>query len=279
MKTLPILILLSATIAQTNAVSIDEAYKKGLIQYEINGTSQGNTGACIAINFTNISSTIINLEVETGRILEASDSSYQNMIVSKRYFVRLQPKQKTTQNIYALCAEPGDVTPNNGISFTHGKMATGSLLGMAKYVEANNLQNGTGQSLIWAIINGITTFYSCDYLPNMYASLKNFFATDKQIKFEECTAINNIAHKPVTTTVRRYKGSFGFSLPQDSEVEISLFDEDGNKVKQLDYNKKMEANWYDYEYEFTNANLPKGKTYELKLVINGKPKKVLFIDN
>ena len=279
MKTLPILFLLGTTIAQTNAVSIDEAYKKGLIQYEINGTSQGNTGACIAIKVTNISSTIINLEVETGRVLEATDSSYQNMIVSKRYFVRLQPKQKTTQNIYALCAEPGDATPNHGVSFSHGSMSTGSLLGMAKYVEANNLQDGKGQSLIWAIINGNTTFYSCEYLPTMYASLKNYFATDKQVKFEDCPVTNNIAHKPVTTTVRRYKGSFGFSLPQDSEVEISLFDEDGNKVKQLDYHKKMEADWYDYEYEFTNANLTKGKTYELKLVINGKPKKVLFIDN
>lgn len=158
-------------------------------------------------------------------------------------------------------------------------MSTGSLLGMAKYVEANNLQDGTGQSLIWAIVNGNTTFYLCDYLPNMYASLKNFFISDKQVKFEDCTASNNTLHTPSTTTVTRYKGSFGFSLPQDSEVEISLFDEAGNKVKQLDYNKKMDADWYDYEYEFTNTNLTKGKTYELKLVINGKPKKVLSIDN
>lgn len=92
MKILPILFLLGATMAQTCAISIDEAYKKGLIQYEINGTSKGNTGACVAINVTNISNTIINLEVETGRVLESLDSSYQNMIVTKRYFIRLQPK-------------------------------------------------------------------------------------------------------------------------------------------------------------------------------------------
>jgi hypothetical protein len=271
-----LLLLFSSTLF---SIGIEEAYKKGFIQYEMKGTEKGNSGDCIAINITNTSETIVNLEIETGRVFEAEDTNYQNMIVTKRFFARLNPKQKTAQKIYALCAEPSDATPNNSVIFKHGKMATGTLQNMAKFVETKNLQDASGQSLIWSVINNITTYRECDYQPVLYASLKTHFASDKNVSFIKCPTPETTVPITVTRTVRRYKGSFGFSLPQSSDVEISLFDKDGKKVKQLDFKKQMSADWYDYEYEFTDTNLNKGETYELRLIINGRPKRVMYIDN
>lgn len=270
------LLLLAVT---TRAINIEEAFKKGLIKYDITGTTQGNTGACIAVNITNQSSEIVNLEIETGRVLESSDTTYQDMIVTKRYFVRLQPKQKTSQSIYALCSKPDRSTPNANINFAHGKMATGPLLAMAKFVETKQLQNGEGQTLIWSIVRGNDVFYECDYTPQMYTSLKNFFAAERSIKFENCNSVNKPAASSTVRTVRRFKGSFSFSIPQPSDIELSLYDDEGNKVKVLENKKQMEADWYEYDYEFTNTGLTKDKTYELKLLINGKPRKVVYIEN
>lgn len=278
MKTIIIPVLIAAMFKTAYGIGIEDAFNKGLIQYVISGTSEGNTGACIAVDITNMSSTVVNLEIETGRILEADDSLFQNMIVSKRFFARLQPKQRVSQKMYALCAEPSDATPNTNIKFSHGSMATGVLLGMVKFVEANNLQNSEGQSFIWSIVRGNTTFYDCDYTKAMYASLKTFFSADRTIKFEHCETVNKRPAAENIRTVRRYKGNFSFSLPQPSDIEISIFDDEGNKVKQLEHKKQMEADWYEYDYEFTDANLTKGKSYELKLLINGKPKKVIYID-
>lgn len=278
MKTL-VISALSLSFFIAKAINIEDAFKKGLIKYDISGTTEGNTGACIAVNITNQSAEIVNLEIETGRILEASDTNYQNMIVTKRYFVRLQPKQKASQNIYALCSKPNRSSPIPETKFSHGKMATGSLLTMAKFVESKQLQNGEGQTLIWNMVNGNYSLYNCDYTPQMYASLKTFFASDNNIKFENCNTANRTSAGGVVHSIRRFKGSFGFSIPEPSDFELSLFDEDGNKVKVLEDKKQMEPDWYEYDYEFTNTGLTKGKTYQLKMFINGKPRKVIFIEN
>jgi hypothetical protein len=276
----PLLITsLLLTFFYTKAINIEDAFKKGLIKYDITGTTDGNTGSCIAVDITNQSTEIVNLEIETGRILEAIDTTYQDMIVTKRYFVRLQPKQKAIQNIYALCSKPDRSSPKPETKFSHGKMATGSLLTMAKFVENKNLQNGEGQTLIWNMVKGNYTLYNCDYTPQMYASLKTFFASDSKVKFENCNTVSRTSAGGTTYSIRRFKGSFGFSIPEPSDFELSLFDEDGNKVKELENKKQMQPDWYEYDYEFTNTGLTKGKTYQLKMLINGKPRKVIFIEN
>ncbi len=279
MKTLPFIFTFLLFCSIAFCISIEEAYTKGLVEYEIKGTSEGHTGACIAVHLKNISAAPVNLEIETGRILEAADSNYQNMLVTKRFFVRLQPGQKSAQNLYALCAEPSDATPNNYIAFAHGKMSGGVLFSMAKFVEAQNLQNSEGQNLVWEVVKGNLTFSTCDLKPQIFASLKTHFASDKNVKFENCNTQTTNGASPAVQIVKRFSGSFGFSLSQASDVEISLFDSEGNKVKQLVFKKQLFPDYYDYEYQFTTEGLEKNKTYELKLLINGKPKRVQYVSN
>jgi hypothetical protein len=284
MKTAKLFLLISLMSETVFSISIEEAFKKGLIRYEMKGTEKGNTGDCISIMVENISAGIINLEVETGRVLEASDSAYQNMIVTKRFFVRLNLKQKSQQLLYALCVEQGDGSPNESISFSHGAMSRGTLLSMAKFVEQKNLQNATGQALIWQVVSGSAImFISCNFQPALYASLKSHFAFDKYVKFEACGSSDDSAEKFFTHTptriVRTYQGTFGFSIAQPADVEISVFDMQDKKVKQLEVMRKMEPDWYNYEYRFTDTGLNKGETYELRLLVNGKVKRVVVIDN
>jgi hypothetical protein len=263
------------------AISIEEAFKKGLIAYEISGTEAGHSGNCMSLTVVNNSPAIVNLEVETGRVFEAADTFVQNMIVTKRFFTRLNPKQKVSQRLYAMCAESGDATPNELRKFSHGKMADGLLLSMSKYIEQNNMQNDAGQSLVWLAVGSNTLNISeCDYQPAMYASLKKHFALDKNVSFLPCK--NEPVPISVATppkVVRTFKGTFGFSIQQPSDIEISVFDIEGKKVKQLDVVSKMEPDWYNYEYSFNNDGLTKGVTYEVRLIINGKPKRVMYIDN
>jgi len=262
------------------AISIEEAFKKGWIVYEISGTEAGHSGNCMSLTVVNNSPAIVNLEVETGRVFEAADTFVQNMIVTKRFFTRLNPKQKVSERLYAMCAESGDASPSAERKFGHGKMSAGVLLSMAKYIEQSNMQNSEGQSLIWKAAGGEFVFSECDYLPVQYASLKKYFVADKRVTFTACNeapAVSAVASPP--KVIRTFKGSFGFSVPQVSDVEISVFDANGIKWKQLDVIKKMEPDWYDYEYSFTNEGLVKGATYEIRLLINGKPKRVMYIDN
>jgi hypothetical protein len=279
MRAISILAMLFLTCIHLFAISIEDAYKKGFITYEIKGTDAGHSGSCISVSIVNNSPTIINLEIETGRVFEPADTFVQNMIVTKRFFTRLNPKQKTTQRLFAMCAESGDASPNESRSFSHGKMAQGLLLSMSKYIEANNMQNSEGQSLIWHVSNGNNVFNECRYSPVMYASLKKYFAAEKSAVFTPCSESSGSDVAPTPRVIRTFHVSFGFSVPQTSAVEISVFDADGNKVKELDVIKSMEPDWYDYESSFTNSGLTKGATYEVRLIINGKPKRVMYIEN
>lgn len=262
-----------------SAVSIEEAFKKGHISYHITG-ADGYYGKCVSIMVENKLSAPIKLEIETGRVLQSLDTNVQDMIVTGSFYAYLYGKQKITQMLYAMCAKQNAIPPDEVNEFSHGAMATGNLLAMAKFIESRKLQDHTGQLLIWKSVKEEVTLSECDYQPALYASLKTAFASNKNVRFTDCS--NDPAGSNGSSPRKRiktYDCTIGFSAPYGSTFEISIFDSNNNKVKQILKQEKRNDQYIEIDYIFTSEGLTEGETYEVRLLVNGKVKQTMAVED
>lgn len=262
-----------------SAVSIEEAFKKGHISYHITG-ADGYYGKCVSITVENKLSAPIKLEIETGRVLQSLDTNVQDMIVTGSFYAYLYGKQKITQMLYAMCAKQDAVPPDEANEFSHGAMATGNLLAMAKFIESRKLQDHTGQQLIWKSVKEEVALSECDYQPALYASLKTAFASNKNVRFIDCS--NGPAGSNGTSPRKRiktYNCTIGFTAPYGATIEISLFNSTGRKVKQILKQEKRNDQYIEIDYIFTSEGLTEGETYEVRLLVNGKVKQTMALED
>lgn len=277
MRLFSAIIIFILSVFSVQGVSIQDAFKNGRIKYSVNGTANGNTGKSIAIEITNLGTSPIDIEIEAGRIFDAQDTLYQDMIVSKKFLAKIPSGQKISDTLFAMCIKPDLSAPDPNTTYNHGKMATGLLMNMIQFVENQQLHNEIGQSLIWNIVRGSDTFFDCDVTPFLFALLRQHFTSNNLLKFEKCKEIPPAAYHVQARPLKTYKGIFMLSLVKTSDIKIGLYDDRGNLIKQF-VQTKVNAGKHDYNYEFTNSTLTEGQRYEVRLVVDGILRKTAYIE-
>jgi hypothetical protein len=159
---------LSATWAtQVDTLSIFEATEQGKVLFMARGAYNPNIaqpdlpsahyGKCVDVRIQNTTNETFAVKLETGTILVSKVNKAQNMLITKTTYCKLNPYEKCYGRVFALCAELNKNAPDIYVSYSLGKMATGTLYKLAKTIESEDAQNLAGQYAVWAVTDKATT--------------------------------------------------------------------------------------------------------------------------
>lgn len=278
------IILLVSVIFCHTAISIplQEALNKHLLDIQVHGTEAGSINKSIQVQLKNMSASAYTLEVPLGTIFEAVDEIYQDMVTTEPLMVQLSPGATVEKSLYAFCIQPNDLSPHPEVKFKFKEIAKGKLMDIVKFVNAQKLFDGAGSALVWNVVRGSDVFYACDVAEQNFKSMKNYFSQHPHFNFKECSEIPAdaqqtyaIAHQepyiqPVVYSrpLITYTSIFQLEFAKESDMEISLFDDRGNVIKQF-AKKKVSRGHQDYKFEYTNSTLQEDQPYEIRLIVDG----------
>ena len=282
-KYILLLLFFVYSVSKSEATSkLSEAIQKKLVTVSLKGAKQDTSfhgeysshyGPCMALEISNSSASELNLNLEYGYKLEPEDSSLQTMLVTQTLMVNLQPKQKKSYRIYAMCMEAHDGGPSPDKKFSLGKRNSGTLLGLSELLNRKKYQGDAAQNAVWCMTNNyeLQSIFSDDTV--MMYDLRKFVARAKgidQTKIYEA-ASNRAYSEPVRTFTTRtiYSGSLSYSFAKTSKVMIALFDEDNHMKKIYVNNEPQHEGEYTYSYQIGSDEMENKKHY-LRMIRDGR---------
>lgn len=264
------------------AIPIQEALNKHLLDIQVQGTEAGSINKSLKVQLKNTSTSAYTLEVPLGTIFEADNEIYQDMVTTEPLMVQLYPGVAVEKSLYAFCIQPNYLSPHPEVKFKFREIAKGKLMDIVKFVNAQKLFDGAGSALVWNVVRGSDVFYDCDVAEHNFKALKNYFSQHPKFQFKDCLDIPIDAQQyytldeeepyvvPVVPTrpLITYTSVFELEFAKESDMEISLFDERGNVVKQF-AKTKISRGHYNYKFEYTNSTLEENQPYEIRLIVDG----------
>ena len=171
MKRLLIILLFSIIYfhkSEGQVINIKKAVEEQVIDYNIIGSfdrlqkmdfldANGQYyGKCMTMSMhSNIDSSVV-IYIENGLMLICEDTLTQNMVLSEPAYVKLNPKEIKTFQLYAMCAEIHDGIPNKLTQYRLGNMADSNLIYITESINELLMNNIAGQGAVWAYTDGAT---------------------------------------------------------------------------------------------------------------------------
>ncbi|MES2593584.1 MAG: hypothetical protein V4608_16995 [Bacteroidota bacterium] len=163
------LVLFAGTIfGQKNTYDIYEATNKNLLGLTIEGANGGSKikeyidnsgihfGKCMLFSVVNKTDSSFTVTVSSGMKLISSDTSVQDMFVTKSFEFYLNARELSSFKVYAMCGEIHDEVPRKGNFHSLGAKAKGKIYRVIKEIEKEDQQNIIGQHALWAVTDGVT---------------------------------------------------------------------------------------------------------------------------
>lgn len=260
-----VLLLLAAQIQAQTRIKLRDAIKKGMVKMNVRAT--GHTGKCVTANITNEMGVPITLDVETGQKLLCSDTTVQDLVISRSELITLKPKETHSHKFYAFCIEMHNGGPANN-SYRIGDMAKGALLKVVQFIAKNGLQDVLGQNAVWCVTdnNSITSLKGTVTNADVAKELRKLVATEMKLSMP--------AYRPDETDVsetKTMKGSFTYSIVRKTWVKIAVYDMQGKEVEVL-LEAEQTQGIYACQYELDKAKYRNGN-YKIKYFENGIEKR------
>lgn len=275
-------ILLSSGSLFSQAISLDEAIKKGVLTLTASGAG-GHNGESLQLKLQSKSKKRLEVRIPAGQIFEAGDSSLQNLMVGKEETLTIESGKTRLAKVFGFCVESGDGSPGEGSIFSLGKMAEGNLLKLAKYLSDNNLhKNPAAQSAVWTLSdNSPLAGINDPKLVKFVADLLGKPVPEYNIVYGNPLPGGEsrmLSSGPADTREAfAMNGLFYYDLPKEQQVTFGLYDAEGKLVTAMFSNRKQLKGYHKFRFEFEIRNLPKG-TYTARLTSEGKVIKELEVE-
>ena len=161
MKTFLLRILLLLSISNyCFSTNIREAINKHWVREEtkwkIKATEETSSlrhGSNLSVKLINLTSNTLQIEIPSGTLFTARDSSKQNMLVTHELLVDLLPHQSVTNFCTGYCCEASDGAPSDEDIYTIHKPASEKLISLSEFVNQKEFEGYGVQRAIWCISN------------------------------------------------------------------------------------------------------------------------------
>lgn len=274
------LALLVGNNSPLNGMSLKEAIETESIAIACRGLdSMSHYGKALGVIVKNQTDQQLEVSIDRGSIFEADPLLYQNFIVTRPALIVLEPGQKISTSVYAMCIESHDSGPDGETSFSYRGHADDTAQVILAYLDQNDLMNPLGQEAIWAWYNRepIESVYSLD--TTAAKDLRSFLQSNTRLplKWEEYSYDSYQVR-----TSRQVQMKIGgmveyYSSKKGDEVYIALFSEEGVLQRELYYNPEFPSGKVKVDYEFDAAEFT-APAYLVRLTIDGAIKYERRID-
>ncbi len=260
------LLLVSAVL---QAQMISDLQKSGSIKcYTIGNDSSVHYAQPLAIRLVNAARTKLEVKIPAGFVFVATDSSYQNIVITESVVATLQPGQTKQINLRGMCMERSDHAPSGTCHYNPDKMASDKIVKLAQFIEKNKFWSPAGQQAMWTLINDEPLYAVSSLDTSQAAILQKYLSEITGKKIEEIPEDQSYLYdyqvKPHKVTVG---GEVEFDMKHKIMVVWALYSEDGILLREM-YNGPVEGHQIlTFEYD---AEVYSDPVYYLKLVADDK---------
>ena len=262
----------------SNCFSIEEASKKGLIKLSIKGKG-GHTGDVIEMKIKNLTNRILDLKLEDGRILDSKKNNEQDLLVTRSEEFFVNANQQKTLNVFGMCCQAHNASPQYNSDYTFGKMADSNLIKLAYFIDTSKqYSSSTAQQAIWTISdnNSLASIWGGE--KNSVIKFRNFVAklTGREIPSYDITYLQENGNN-VNGRATKIEGIFNYTVPVSGKVTIGIYDNSGHLVQLLFKDLGHDKGECKVYYTFRTGNLTPG-TYYTRMHMDGTLQKEMKIE-
>lgn len=232
---------------------LKEAISQKLIELK---QLRSNGGNYLEFKLHNLTGNPIELSIEPGQVFKPNgidSNNFQNVIVPNEEIMAINPSSVQSFTIRGYCCNSGRKAANSGVPFVYGKMATGALLNLCKYINMNCKNDESIQSAIWCFTNN-------QYLDSVSKKSKLKSFTFKLIKMEKSGVFNTTESQFVYDVIY-------YELKTNGIVKLEFRDVFGNRIYTYTSKKTTKAGNYKFVLNLTTKNWEKGQ-YSVSVVTN-----------
>ena len=259
---LSFLLLACSAFSAGEVLSIKNAVQEKLISLDIVGRG-GYTGEVISMKIKNLIAKPCTLKLEAGQRLDSKDSVVQDILVTHCDVFTLAPSQTKEMNVWGMCCQAHNHSPQLKSVFLFGSMADSNLVKFARFIDKNNYQNATAQSAVWVLSDGnAMASISTDSKPEVTIRIQDFISrlTGKPIPSYSIEYANDTV-RVFSNIARSLKGKIDYHVMHNSLVTFGIYNASGKVIKMMFIEKRHNPGDYSYDYELSILGLPKGTYY------------------
>lgn len=267
-----IAICCSGFLSTTDYMDLNDAIKSGAVKCTITGNKESSHYIKpIFIDIKNKRNVPVNIKISNGMQFGPTDSSYQNMIVTRQELFTLNPGGNINIPLYAMCTENHDRAPNEATVYIPLKPAGGNLLKLTQMVENKKLFDPLGQSAVWAMTCNSPLEDIVGYDTTTARQLVRFVAGALGKKVPSPPPPDDTYrnyYAPVETYKVTMSGKFEYKFNKPKAITIAMFNKNNIVVRELFRNPRVEPGLHILEYKF-DATQYKDEFYYIRLLADG----------
>jgi hypothetical protein len=264
---LPLLVFFSNALIslQAETMSVEDALQHRLIQLQLSAKG-GYQDDCVAAKIQNNTAGNLNILFEPGRILDNTNPTQQDIIVTQKMNLALGPNALMDTSIIGYCCQSHNSSPQKNQKFILGKMAAPNLVNLCNYISTRKLDNTSVQNAIWTLSNN--HLLASIGMPGD-TSIAALFAYCKK---GSCQALPwyhlsylYVPGKVFSNQPHKVHLNFSYEKKSDQELFIAVYDSSGNKIKTLLANSYANPGTREYHLTFDVLQWKHGN-YTLKVM-------------
>jgi hypothetical protein len=226
--------------------------------------------APVEMDIQNNTGQALHLRVANGDLFMPADSNLQTLLITEEQLISLQPKEKKTIQVKAMCTEPNDGAGSESTIYSLQANQNKPLKDIASFIQSKRYYTACAQNAVWNMVENrpIRHIYGADSTEER--SLRQFVSqlTGKPMpKPEEINSYETNYH--AEPPAEKVGGFFEFDMAKPRDVQIAMFNKSGVLVREL-YNKKQVAPGpHRFNFEFDSSVYTEDE-YAFKLIVDNE---------
>lgn len=219
---------------------------------------------------SNLSDHPLDLDLDPGYMLEATEPGYQAMLLVQSIGIKLKPKEKQRDYLYAMCTELSKSGPNSSLHYQVSGKAKPALLDMALFIASKKFLVHAAQEAVWSLSDNMPILSITDPNPAITAALQKEAAKIKGVHLEELKAEYD---KRKGTILAEFNGSkldrnIPFTVRDSAMISVGYYNSHGELLRPIVKNTLLREGKHSVRYEpFPLAYA--GQRYTVRLIKDG----------
>lgn len=262
-----ILILVSIGQIQAKNESINTLLEEGKLELNFRSAG-GHQGKCIKIFAKNIGEQFFTTKLEAGRILEASNTNQQDLLLVEDVIIALSPGQCIEKQGMAYCYKRNLASPQNASVYELGPMADDYTIKLSQYInKQDDLEPLDIQAAVW-ILSDCHPISAISMETTQALALRNFVSTLMKLPEPWYSGVfQRKAQGLYSDKLLQLFGDIDFQLNSYDKLTVLIEHDGGKVIKTLMNEVSYGPGTYDLPIRIWVENWQKG-TYQIK--ISGK---------
>ncbi len=193
------------------------------------------------------------VKIDNGQMLIAKDSDYQNFIVTRDEMIELGPDEEKSVLLFAMCTERFDASPSGFVNYFPSPKTDSALKQLTTSIAEKKLFNYEAQTAVWALVGDYSLTDIVGFDTCLTRELTGLVAEIRGVDVPPPPGPEDYSRNYYTqrTTYKvTMSGKFYYSLYEEGEIIIAMFDKDNIVVRELYKNKECQPGEHNLEVSF-----------------------------